>query len=149
MSPATVKAWTDFICGGGRVTGGAARMVSGAWVGAIPTILAGATGDEISPEAKKAWRNWDMGAHNAGHGAGMVISGVYVGAPSAVMDLVASGATPADLSPAQLRQVSFAIPADSPLAKNYDVQGTPDLPQLPLPTDPIALLMELLGGAGL
>lgn len=144
LSPSTQKAWTDFICGGGRVTGGTARMVSGAWVGAVPTIMAGATGAELTPAQKKAWRNWDMGAHNVGHGAGMVISGVYVGAPGYIADKIAAGATPADLSPAQLDKVMFAMPADSDFAKAYDVGGTPELPELPLPLDPVEMLMELL-----
>lgn len=147
LSPSTQKAWTDFICGGGRVTGGAARMVSGAWIGAVPTIVAGATGEPLTADQKKAWRNWDMGAHNAGHGAGMVISGVYVGAPGYVADKIAAGATPADLSTAELDQVMFAMPADSDFAHAYDVSQAsevPEVPELPLPIDPVEMLMELL-----
>lgn len=144
LSPSTQRAWANFICGGGRATGGTARMVSGAWIGAVPTIMAGATGAELTASQKKAWKNWDMGAHNAGHGAAMVVSSVYVGAPSYVMDKIAAGATPADLSPAELRQVSFLMPADSQYAQAYDVPATPELPELPL--DPVKVLMELLGG---
>jgi hypothetical protein len=141
LSPSTQKAWTDFICGGGRVTGGMARMVSGAWIGAVPTIVAGATGDELTPAQKKAWRNWDRGAHNAGHGAAMVVSGVYVGAPGYIADKIAAGATPADLSAREMCQVSFLIHPSSPVADS--IPGTPqvpELPELPLPLDVLDLL---------
>jgi hypothetical protein len=141
LSPKSQAAWAAFICGGGHITGGSARMVSGAWIGA-PTIIASATGSEITDDQAKAWKNWDKGAYNIGRGAAMVVSGTWIGAPSTVIDIVKSGATPADLTPAQLEQVTFAMPADSPMAKNYNVPEVPELPELPI--DPVELLMELL-----
>ncbi|TQL70536.1 hypothetical protein FB381_4474 [Nocardioides albertanoniae] len=113
LSPSSQKAWADFICGAGQVTGGGARMVSGAWVGAPGLILAGATGSDLSPAQKKAWVNWDGGAHQVGTGAAMVVAGVYVGAPGIVMDKIAGGALPSELSSDELDQVSFLMPRDS------------------------------------
>ena len=71
LSPSSQKAWAGFICGAGQATGGAARMVSGAWVGAPGLILMGATGGELSPAQKKARVNWDGGSHQVGNGAAM------------------------------------------------------------------------------
>jgi hypothetical protein len=141
LSPKSQKAWSLFICGGGHVTGGTARMVSGAWIG-WPTIIASASGSEVTASQEKAWRNWDKGAYNAGRGAAMLVSSTWIGAPSTVIDIIKSGATPADLTPAQLRKVTFLMPADSPMAQRYDVPEVPEVPELPI--DPVELLMELL-----
>lgn len=116
LSPSTQKAWADFICGGGNVAGGLARMISGVWVGAPGTLIAGVTGKEMSPEQLQAWWNWNRGADQAGKGAAMIISGVYVGAPGYILDKISGGATPADLSELELEQVSFLMPIDSPQA---------------------------------
>lgn len=134
LSPSTQKAWADFICGGAHVAGGAARMVSGAWFGA-PAIVVAATGGELSDVQMDAWKNWDRGANQGGKGVAMIISGVYVGAPGYIIDKMtnaAGGVTPSELSPAEMRQVSFMMPADSPLADQLDLQG---LPTDQLPTD--------------
>jgi hypothetical protein len=149
LSPKSRKAWSAFICGGGHVTGGMARMVSGAWIGS-PTIIASATGQDVTADQAKAWKNWDKGAYNAGRGAAMVVSGAWIGAPSTVIDIVKGGAVPADLTPAQLEKVTFLMPAGSPFAKGYDVADpeVPEVPELPLLIDPLELLMELLGGVG-
>ncbi|MFJ9392201.1 type III effector [Nocardioides sp. NPDC101246] len=114
LSPSSQKAWEDFILGGSYITGGAAQMVSGAWVGAPGLILAGATGSPITPEQAAAWANWDEGGQKIGEGAAMMVAGAYVGAPGIILDQIAGGATPSDLSPAELEQVSFLIPQDSP-----------------------------------
>lgn len=146
LSPSTQKAWADFICGGAHLTGGAARMVSGAWIGAPGTIIAGATGGELSQVQMDAWKNWDRGANQAGKGAAMIVSGVYVGAPGYIIDKLtntAGGVTPSELSPAEMRQVSFLMPAESPFADHVDLQGLPT-DQLPtgdlLPTDILEVL---------
>ncbi|GGR73259.1 hypothetical protein J2S40_004560 [Nocardioides luteus] len=131
LSPSSQKAWADFICGAGQVAGGAARMVSGAWVGAPGLILAGATGGELSDAQKKAWVNWDGGAHQVGTGAAMVVSGVYVGAPGIVMDKIMGGALPSELSPAELDQVSFLMKKDNPALDGVDVDQIPN-PLAPL-----------------
>lgn len=143
LSPSSRAAWTSFVCGGGQVTGGAARMVSGAWIGAIPTIVAGATGAPMTADQKKAWRNWDRGANQAGIGAAKLVAGTYVGAPGIVMDKIMSGALPTDLSPAELRQVSFAIDPNSQMAR--DVPGLPELPLPELPFD-LSELLQILQG---
>ena len=131
LPPSSQKAWADFICGAGQVTGGGARMVSGAWVGAPGLILAGATGAPTRPEQKTAWVNWDGGAHQVGTGAAMVVAGVYVGAPGIVIDKIAGGAAPADLSPAEMDQVSFLMPKD-----NAALDGVPT-DQIPNPLAPL------------
>lgn len=125
LSPSTQQAWADFICGGANLAGGAARMVSGAWVGAPGTIIAGATGDELTDVQLKAWENWDEGADQAGLGAAMIVSGAYVGAPGYIVDKIENGATPGDLSPAEMRQVSFLVPSDSPLSDGLTDLGAP------------------------
>lgn len=135
LSPSTRKAWSDFIEGGAEVAGGAARMVSGAWIGA-PAIVVAATGGELSPTQVKAWRNWDEGAEQGGQGVAKVVSGAYVGAPGYIIDKIESGATPGDLSASELKQVSFLTPAES-------------LPTDGLPTDllPLSTILGLLGSA--
>jgi hypothetical protein len=146
LSPKSQAAWASFICGGGHVTGGSARVISGAWIGA-PTIIASATGGEITADQAKAWKNWDKGAYNAGRGAAMVVSGAWIGAPSTVLDIIKGGASPADLTPAQMRQVTFAFDPASEFA-----QAVPGLPEVPgmdildvLPIDPMDLLAILQG----
>jgi hypothetical protein len=143
LSPSSRAAWTSFICGGGQLTGGAAKMVSGAWIGAAPTIVAGATGAELTADQQEAWDNWDRGANQAGIGAAKLVAGAYVGAPGIVMDKIMSGALPTDLTPAELRQVSFAVDPTSQIG-----QDIPGLPELPLPELPIDLtdLLEILQG---
>ena len=131
LSPSTEKAWEDFILGGAFITGGGAQMVSGAWVGAPGLLLAGATGAPITPEQMAAWANWDEGAHKVGQGAAMMVAGAYVGAPGYVMDQIAGGATPGDLSPAELEQVSFLIPEGSPALDGVSTD------QIPNPMAPI------------
>ncbi|MGH3360402.1 MAG: hypothetical protein ACRDO7_16490, partial [Nocardioidaceae bacterium] len=140
LSPSTQKAWADFICGGAHLTGGAARMVSGAWIGAPGTVIAGATGEELTETQMDAWKNWDRGANQAGKGAAMIVSGVYVGAPGYIIDKLsnsAGGVAPSDLSRAEMDQVSFLIPADSPFADNVELDALPTdaLPTDGLPTD--------------
>lgn len=125
LSPSTQKAWADFICGGANLAGGAARMVSGAWIGAPGTIIAGATGDELSDAQLKAWENWDEGADQAGMGAAMIVSGAYVGAPGYIVDKIENGATPGDLSASEMRQVSFLVPTDSSLSSALPGVGAP------------------------
>ncbi len=143
LSHTSRAAWASFICGGAHVTGGSARVISGAWIG-WPTIIASATGQPITADQAKAWKNWDHGAYNAGRGAAMVVSGAYVGAPSVVLDLIKNGATPADLTPAQMRQVSFAIDPNSEFGQS--VPGLSGLPGLDaLPIDPMDLLEMLQG----
>jgi hypothetical protein len=149
LSPTSRAAWASFICGGGHVTGGTARAISGAWIG-WPTIIASATGQPITADQAKAWKNWDHGAYNAGRGAAMVVSGAYVGAPSVVLDPIKKGASPADLSPAQMRQVSFAIDPNSEFGRSVPgLSGLPGLPELPgleaLPISPMDLLSLLQG----
>jgi hypothetical protein len=126
LSPSSQKAWASFICGSGQATGGAARMVSGAWVGAPGLILMGATGGELSPAQKKAWVNWDGGAHQVGNGAAMVVSGTYVGAPGIVMDKIMGGAMPSELSAREMDQVSFLLPMDSPALDGLPVGQVPN-----------------------
>lgn len=151
LSPSTQKAWADFICGGAHLTGGAARMVSGAWIGAPGTIIAGATGDELTQVQMDAWKNWDRGANQAGKGAAMIVSGVYVGAPGYIIDKMtnaAGGVSPSELSPAEMRKVSFLMPADSAYAENVDLQGLPtdQLPTDQLPTELLPTDMLPTGG---
>lgn len=135
LSPSTRNAWKDFIEGGSEAAGGAARMVSGAWFGA-PAIVVAASGGDLSAVQLKAWRNWDEGAEEGGQGVAKVISGAYVGAPGYVIDKITAGATPGDLTPSELRQVSFMMPAG-------------DLPMGGLPTDmlPLGIITDLLGFA--
>ncbi len=133
LSPSSQKAWADFICGAGQATGGAARMVSGAWVGAPGLILMGATGAPTSPEQKKAWVNWDGGAHQVGTGAAMVVSGVYVGAPGVVADKIMGGAMPTELSDSEMDQVSFLLPMENPALDGLPVGQVPN-PLAPLGT---------------
>ncbi|GGR73266.1 hypothetical protein J2S40_004561 [Nocardioides luteus] len=115
LSPSTQKAWEDFLLGGALVGGGLAQMVSGAWTGAPGLLIAGATGAPLTPEQAAAWENWDEGGHKVGLGAAMIVSGVYVGAPGYIFDKIAGGATPGDLSPSELEEISFLIPQDSPV----------------------------------
>jgi hypothetical protein len=126
LSPSSQKAWASFICGAGQATGGAARMVSGAWVGAPGLILMGATGDELSPAQKKAWVNWDGGAHQVGNGAALAVSGAYVGAPGIVMDKIMGGAMPSELSDSEMDQVSFLLPMDNPALDGLPVGQVPN-----------------------
>ena len=115
-------------------------MVSGAWFGA-PAIVVAATGGELSETQVQAWRDWDKGAYNAGRGAAMVVSGAYVGAPGIVLDQIKNGATPADLQPAQVRQVSFLVDPNSPVADEIPAMPESPLPQLPeLPLDILDLV---------
>ncbi|MEU6137771.1 type III effector [Nocardioides sp. NPDC047086] len=131
LSPSSRKAWASFICGAGQATGGAARMASGAWVGAPGLILMGATGNELSPAQKKAWVNWDGGAHQVGNGAALVVSGAYVGAPSIVMDKIMGGALPSELSDREMDQVSFLLPMDNAALDGLPVGAIPN-PMAPL-----------------
>ena len=126
LSPSSQKAWEDFILGGSYVTGGAAQMVSGAWVGAPGLILAGATGSPLTPEQMQAWENWDEGGRKIGEGAAMMVAGAYVGAPGIILDKIAGGATPGDLSPAELEQVTFLIPEDSPALDGVSTDQIPN-----------------------
>jgi hypothetical protein len=126
FSPSTQKAWADFICGAGQATGGAARMVSGTWVGAPGLLLMGATGGDLSPAQKKAWVNWDGGAHQVGTGAAMVVSGVWVGAPGTVMDKIMGGAMPTELSDSEMEQVSFLLPMENPALDGLPVDQVPN-----------------------
>lgn len=126
LSPSTQKAWDDFILGGGLVAGGAAQMVSGAWVGAPGLVIAGATGSPVTPDQMKAWENWDEGAAKIGTGAAMIVSGAYIGAPGYIYDKISAGATPTDLSPAELEQVSFLIPEDSPALEGIPTEQIPN-----------------------
>ena len=134
LSPSSEKAWADFILGGSYITGGASQMVSGAWVGAPGLILAGATGSPITPEQAAAWENWDEGGQKVGEGAAMMVAGAYVGAPGIILDQIAGGATPSDLSPAELEQVSFLIPEDSPALDGVSTD------QIPSPMAPFGSL---------
>jgi hypothetical protein len=131
LSPSTEKAWADFILGGSYVAGGASQMVSGAWVGAPGLLLAGATGAPLTPEQMEAWENWDEGGYKVGEGAAMMVAGAYVGAPGYVMDQIAAGATPGDLSQSDLEQVSFLIPQDSPALDGVSTDQIPN-PMAPL-----------------
>ncbi|MEU6137770.1 type III effector [Nocardioides sp. NPDC047086] len=131
LSPSSQKAWEDFILGGSYITGGAAQMVSGAWVGAPGLILAGATGSPLTPEQLAAWENWDEGGHKIGEGAAMMVAGAYVGAPGIILDQIAGGATPSDLSPSELEQVTFLIPQDSPALDGVSTDQIPN-PMAPL-----------------
>lgn len=147
LSPDTRKAWEDFIEGGGISLGGASKMVSGVWVGA-PAILAATAGQELSPAQVRAWKNWDEGGSDVGQGAAMVVSGVYVGAPGYILDQIEGGATPTDLSPAEMSQVSFMMPVEELTAGGRPANGlsADDLPD-GLPTDGLpdaGLLLELL-----
>ena len=126
LSPSSQKAWASFICGAGQATGGAARMVSGAWVGAPGLILMGATGSELSPAQKKAWVNWDGGSHQVGNGAALVVSGAYVGAPGIVMDKIMGGALPSELSDREMDQVSFLLPMENPALDGLPVGQVPN-----------------------
>ncbi|MGH3359321.1 MAG: type III effector [Nocardioidaceae bacterium] len=145
LSPETRTAWKDFIEGGGISLGGASRMVSDVWVGA-PAILAATAGEELSPAQVRAWKNWDEGADDS-QGAAEVISEVYVGAPGYILDQIEGGATPADLSPAEMRQVSFMMPVEELTADGRPANGvsTDDLPDgLPDGLPDAGLLLELL-----
>lgn len=131
LSPSTQKAWADFVCGGAHLTGGAARMVSGAWFGA-PAIVVAATGGDLSDVQMDAWKNWDRGANQGGKGAAMIVSGVYVGAPGYIIDKLTNSAgdvTPSDLSAKEMKQVSFMMPADSALVDQLGL----DVPSSELP----------------
>ena len=131
LSPSSQKAWEDFILGGSYVTEGAAQMVSGAWVGAPGLLLAGATGSPLTPEQMQAWENWDEGGRKIGEGAAMMVAGAYVGAPGIILDQIAGGATPSDLSPAELEQVTFLIPQDSAALDGVPTEQIPN-PMAPL-----------------
>lgn len=122
LSPSTQKAWEEFVLGGALVGGGAAQMASAAWVGAPGLFIAGATGTPASPEQIKAWEDWNEGGEKVGMGVAMIVAGAYIGAPGYVYDKITAGATPADLSPSELEQVTFLIPQDSPL-----LDGVPTL----------------------
>ncbi|UYM07387.1 type III effector [Solicola gregarius] len=111
MSPETRAAWKKFVRGGGNITGGAAHVVAGAWIGA-PSIIVSATGGELTRDQRRAWRHFERGANHMGKGAARVVSSTYVGAPGYVLDQIRSGATPADLSSSELDQVSFLMPAE-------------------------------------
>lgn len=140
LSPSSVAAWTTWICGGGQLTGGAARMVSGAWFGA-PAIVIAASGGELSATQLKAWENWDQGAKMGGRGAAKLIAAAYVGAPGIVLDQIKKGATPSDLSARQLDKVTFLVDPTSPMAQD-----------LPLPVElpsTIEELLAMLQGGGL
>ena len=126
LSPSTQKAWDDFILGGGFVAGGAAQMVSGAWVGAPGLLLAGATGSPVTPDQMKAWENWDEGAEKIGTGAAMIVAGAYIGAPGYVFDKIVGGATPGDLSPEELDQVTFLIPEGHPALDGVPTEQIPN-----------------------
>ncbi|MBB3087733.1 type III effector [Nocardioides albus] len=131
LSPSTQKAWDDFIIGGSFLAGGLAQMVSGAWIGAPGTLMSGATGAPMTPEQLQAWEDWNEGAHKAGMGAAMLVSGAYIGAPGYIYDKITAGATPADLSPAELEQVSFLIPQDSPVFDGLPTEQIPN-PMAPM-----------------
>ena len=114
MSPDTKQAWAEFVRGGGNIVGGAAHVVAGAWVGA-PAIVVSATGGELTDDQKSAWRRFEFGANHAGAGVARVVSSIYVGAPGYILDQIRSGATPSDLSQAELDKVSFLMPATDAL----------------------------------
>ena len=133
LSPSTQKAWDDFIAGAAIAAGGASQMVSGAWVGAPGLIIAGATGTPLTPEQVAAWENWDEGGEKVGMGAAMIVAGAYIGAPGYVFDKIAAGATPGDLSPSELEQVTFLIPEDSPALDGVPTDEIPN-PMAPLGT---------------
>ena len=126
LSPSTQKAWDDFILGGGLVAGGAAQMVSAAWVGAPGLIISGASGSPLTPAEIKAWEDWNEGGEKIGTGAALLVSGAYIGAPGYIYDKIAAGATPGDLSPAELDQVSFLIPEDSPALEDIPTEQIPN-----------------------
>ncbi|MEI7055873.1 type III effector [Nocardioides sp. CCNWLW239] len=125
LSPSTQKAWDDFILGGSFLAGGLAQMASGAWIGAPGTLMSGATGTPMTPEQMQAWEDWNEGAHKAGMGAAMLVSGAYIGAPGYIFDKITGGATPGDLSPEELEQVSFLIPEDSPALEGLPLDQIP------------------------
>ena len=78
-----------------------------------------------------AWENWDEGGHKIGEGAAMMVAGAYVGAPGIILDQIAGGATPSDLSPAELEQVTFLIPEGSPALDGVPTEQIPN-PMAPL-----------------
>jgi hypothetical protein len=106
-------------------------MVSAAWVGAPGLIIAGASGSELTPAEMKAWADWNEGGAMIGTGAALLVSGAYIGAPGYIYDKIVGGATPGDLSPAELEQVSFLIPQDSPALDGLPTEQVPN-PMAPL-----------------
>lgn len=125
LSPSTQKAWDDFILGGALVGGGLAQMASAAWIGAPGTAMAGATGTPMTPDQKQAWEDWNEGGEMVGMGAAMLVSGAYIGAPGYIFDKITGGATPGDLSPEELEQVSFLLPKDHPALDGLPLDQIP------------------------
>ena len=119
MSPDTKQAWAEFVRGGGNIVGGAAHVVAGAWFGA-PGIVVTAAGGDLSADQTKAWRHFEYGANHAGEGVARVVSSIYVGAPGYIIDQIRGGATPSDLSKAELDQVSFLMPLSELLPSQLD-----------------------------
>lgn len=87
LSEATLMGWENWDTGGWLVGEGAARMVSGAWIGAPSSLIDLASGAGLSEATILAWQNWDEGGGMLGEGAAMMVSGAWVGAPNSIVDL--------------------------------------------------------------
>jgi len=88
VSPETRQAWIDWNEGGRELAQGAARMVSGAWIGAPRSILELAS-MQLSPETRQAWIDWNEGGGQVGHGAARMVSGAWIGAPRSILEMAA------------------------------------------------------------
>lgn len=89
LSDATLMGWENWDTGGWLVGEGAARMVSGAWIGAPSSVIDLIKGEGLSEATILAWQNWDEGGGMVGEGAAMMVSGAWIGAPNSLVDLAA------------------------------------------------------------
>lgn len=80
------RGWKNWDTGSAELGGGAAKLVSGAWIGAPSSLLE--LGSPVSsPKTKDAWEDWNEGGAEGVGGAGKMVSGAFVGAPSAAVCL--------------------------------------------------------------
>lgn len=80
------RGWNNWDTGSAELGGGAAKLVSGAWIGAPSSLLE--LGSPVSsPKTQAAWEDWNEGGAEGVGGAGKMVSGAYIGAPSAAVCL--------------------------------------------------------------
>jgi hypothetical protein len=80
------RGWTNWDTGSAELGGGAAKLVSGAWIGAPSSLLE--LGSPVSsPKTQAAWEDWNEGGAEGVGGAGKMVSGAFVGAPASAVCL--------------------------------------------------------------
>lgn len=80
------RGWNNWDTGSAELGGGAAKLISGAWIGAPSSVLE--LGSPVSsPKTQQAWDDWNEGGAEGVGGAGKMVSGAWVGAPASAVCL--------------------------------------------------------------